>query len=131
MLPDFTVSEIAVGDFAGAWIFLCVNFSPCPNRCDLSLLVAVSNVYICRLQRRALQGLNFYIATPNRISDLSLIRMSSSSVKRSGRRGGKLKRAREEQRKQEEDLDALSCGEIRKRLLDLGESPGPIDTSNK
>ena len=63
-IGDFKVSGIVVGDFSRAWIFLCVNFSPCPNRCDLMLsLLDATLRFIVRLQRRALQGLNFYIAS--------------------------------------------------------------------
>ena len=50
-LVILTVSEIVVGDFARAWI--------------ITLLVATLRVivYIFRLQRAVLQGLNFYIAS--------------------------------------------------------------------
>ena len=42
-------------------------------------------------------------------------------------RGG----ATAETRRYEEELSSLSPEEIRRELQDMGESPGPIDTSNK
>jgi len=36
-----------------------------------------------------------------------------------------------EARRYEDELSSLSPDEIRKELQDLGESPGPIDSSNK
>ena len=42
-------------------------------------------------------------------------------------RGG----AAAETRKYEEELSSLSPEEIRRELQDMGESPGPIDSSNK
>ena len=42
-------------------------------------------------------------------------------------RGG----AAAETRRYEEELSSLSPEEIRRELQDMGESPGPIDTSNK
>ena len=36
-----------------------------------------------------------------------------------------------ETRRYEEELSSLSPEEIRRELQDMGESPGPIDTSNK
>ena len=59
-IGDFTVSEIVVGDFARAYIF--------------------------RLQRRALQGLNFYIASahgsePIPCEHTSLFKLNLSLIK--------------------------------------------------
>ncbi len=44
------------------------------------------------------------------------------------------KRTRKEaavEQKGKEDLSQISIDELRQQLVDLGEDPGPIDTSNK
>ena len=44
---------------------------------------------------------------------------------------GKRKSSGQESKKYEEEYEKCSCDELRQKLVELGENPGPIDASNK